>query len=202
MPGPYIAILPRACGPFGWTSVYYPVVQSLSAAADAADTINDAELGLLPETVTVPDLLRVSDVTVFNDSMLRQASHTTGQYKGGTAPVGNFDPNQALGIKFGAGDLNRATKYLRGLPVNLCNGLGRNTFTPDQEWGNNEVIYENAITNKFGILHRKIVQGQPPAYTLNSITVVIHFFVNAPVNLSIRRAGRPFGLPRGRARAG
>jgi len=200
MPGPYIAILERSTGPFGWSSVYFPIATTLDNAADLADQINDKEMALLSEQVTA-GLIRVSDMTIFNDSRLRSPTTTKGTY--GTVPgpgPGVIDPNLAVPIKISAGDNHRTTKFLRGVPTTLVSNLGRATFTPDQEWGNFQVLYENLMETSFNIVSRS--PGPPPVFTPIKITSVLHYFVNAPVYMSIRRAGRPFGLPRGRARAG
>jgi hypothetical protein len=200
MAGPFQVICPRSYGPFGWTSIYYPVATNHDEAGTLGDAINSAEAGLMSNDVKI-GTLRVSDMAQKGDVLLREPAHSSGQYNlEGEPVIGPADPNLAVPIKLSAGTTNRATKYVRGVPVSLVTHLSRAQFVPDQVWGANQVILQNALINKANIVTR--VGGPPPILTPHLITVVLHYFVQIPINMSIRRAGRPFGLPRGRAPVG
>lgn len=201
MPGPFIAVLERSTGKFGWSSVYYPIAADYDSAVNAADLINTREMGLLPSLV-ISGLVRVSDMTVRGDSRVIAPTTPAGTFAEVGPPAGAaYDPNHALGMKFLSGASNRATHYLRGLPPSLVSLVNaRLVFTPSAPWVLAQGAFNTAVTNAFNIMSR--VGGPPPILTPHVITNTVLFQQNEPVNLSIRRAGRPFDLPRGRARAG
>jgi hypothetical protein len=185
---------------YGFSSVWYPIATDYPTALNLTQLANTKEMGLRSSQVTCIGV-RVSDMEVRNDSGISDPVTPKGTWVP-TAPDVDlvFDPNYAVRILMGSANLHRLTKFIRGVPAPLCNPIGRVSFTPDQTWGANSVLYETQMKTGYNIVHR--VKGQPGVFLAFPIDFVQHHFVSADIRMQIRKAGRPFDLPRGRQKAG
>jgi hypothetical protein len=185
MPGPIQGLIFIESSGSGWVESYWMQATDYTTALNDLDAVCSNRVGLSPVGVKFVNL-RVSDVTVRGDSLSKVPTGTAGTFATGT-PV---DPDIALRIKQQAGPPARSTRYLRGMPdvVFTFNPItyvpGHVTFTA------NLANYFAYLSSKTQHVHR--TAGTPPVYTTSAWTV---FVANGA---TIRKAGRPFGLPVGR----
>lgn len=176
----------------GWVSVYYPIAADYSTALSLLDGINTLEMALVPGNV-LSTFIRVSDLEVKGDSAFQTPTQGNGTYTTGTP--GTVDPATALQIRMIGGPLRRASRYLRGLPDTLYNAVDRASFTPDGTWATNYGAWKTGLMANFQLVRKKL---PGPTFTATPITGASDFLNGSTYLTTIRRAGRPFGLRRGR----
>jgi hypothetical protein len=160
-----------------------------------ADTLNTAEMGCLSSGVKA-SFLRVSDVRITGDVERQFPTVSAGGFLG-VPPATSIDANWALAISFSGGVLHRMKHFLRGLPVDFFLPWPRAHYNWTPAWGTSLANFQTQVKTEAVIATRPkgldddwsfVPVDASPALPSGSDTQY----------LSIRRAGRPFGLPRGR----
>lgn len=194
--GPFVGQIFLKTVTAGWTMTYYPDGEDYGVCMASMQTINTALMKMLPSGVT-PINLRVSDLTAKRDVLNEAPVATSGSYLGSGGPAIPADPSLALVQKFLAGPFHWFNLYIRGVPNTLVSSSDPLTMSwAAGDWDVPYLAWLNAVkTNATGMIKDL---GPPIAFTPITITSFIIHPTSKNNPLSIRRAGRPFGLRRGR----
>jgi hypothetical protein len=194
---PFVLTLFRKQADAGWVSIYYSNSSSYETALATAQTLNTNEMkisGQATECVRVA----VSQLGVSRDVIASLPTTTTGSFVG--VPASSADFNACWTITFFANPLIRAKKFLRGLPASLVNQTPEASFTPDATYKTAFDAYATFVIANCVLVHGP--RTGPGPFNTAPIFQLPVFQAGATIPLSIRRAGRPFAAPRGRARVG
>jgi hypothetical protein len=192
----YRGIATRELPDSGWSSVYYFDNDSHALAMTALDLVNSAEMSLLPSQVKA-GFLKVSDVVTKGDVLIQYPVADAGLWVGdlpGSIPA---DPNYALTLTWMAGVAKRSRHFLRGLPSEFVVIVDPARYKFTAPWGAVLATYMDQVQGSCVIATRP----KEPNGLWTSMPIDGHITLPASsdsVHLSIRRAGRPFGLRRGR----
>lgn len=177
---------------FGWSETYWLNAPDIGTAGVKLGTINDAGMGLRFSDVKLVGA-RVVDASSPRVSTLPDTSSwkLTGQYTG--AATKTLSPDLAILFRtFDAGNLHRSRIFFRGLPSDFLgadHGGPELTITYPGAALTPRDAYEAAVKANALMTHRLAKNS----YDEFPIDHVVH-----STTFHIRRAGRPFDLPRGR----
>lgn len=176
----------------GWSETYWLKGPDIGSASAQLIGILDARVALSPSAVKT-DYLRVVDAG--NPRISTAPDIPAGDVMGTfVSPGGHaFTPDAAvLARAFSADNASRSRWFLRGFPVEMVNltGAGEdNELTFPAAWTTSFADWVTAVKAGAQLVHRTA----PHTFT----NVAIDHIVSSTA-YHIRRAGRPFGLPRGR----
>jgi hypothetical protein len=190
------AVATRVHRAYGWTSTWYPIADTYEQAWTLADQMNTKEMLLHPSDVMC-NHIRLSEVHTPGDVWPGLIT-TVASDAPATGPSGTYEPNYSLPVKLAAGLDHRATVHLRGLDSAWFvpgNPAAWHVPTAAQA---GLAAYFNFFLNNFGIYSRPGKRNDfqdllIPINTANGIVAGLGYY-----QAKIRRAGRPFDLPRGR----
>jgi len=187
----------RRVGDAGWVSVFYPVSTTYEGAFSLVDLMNTQEISLLPDNVLC-DFIRISEVHTPGDAFTDIITTVKGSAPP-LGPSGTSDPNLALPIKLEAGLQNRATKFLRGMDSAwIVPGVDLSWHVPVTVQG----AFDNYLAfykTQFGVWNKPGKRNGGVEALIPITKALAHGAGSTGYYYgSIRRAGRPFGLRRGR----
>lgn len=176
----------------GWSETYWLMGPDIGTASAKLVGILDARVAMSPSAVKT-DYLRVVDAG--NPRISTAPNIPAGDVQGTFVSAGGhaFTPDAAvLARAFSADNLRRSRWFIRGFPVEMVNLTGAGE--------DNELTFPAAWTTAFGAWAAAVGAGAVMVHK-----TAPHTFVTTPIDhivssttYHIRRAGRPFGLPRGR----
>lgn len=189
MAGPYKATCLYQLPDAGWSETHYIPGASLTTAQNAAQSINTARMGIARPGVQCTGI-RVVDVSTPRLGYVLSPTQGVGTYMGEAGTI-TADPTLGFLIRMVSADaLTKSRHYVRGIPLNqitAADPFGEAPFTS---------AYVTAVNAYMAALQANAnlgVRVAPHQYTLKSISGISFSLL-----LTIRRAGRPFGLRRGR----
>jgi hypothetical protein len=189
MAGPFKGTLFINTADAGWTETYYINAASLAAASTALGNILTPRQGVSRSEVKFP-VGRIVDLSAPRTSLLLTVVAPAGTWAG--ADLSTVDPALAILVRMGSADgLTRSRHFLRGIPSLQINGAATDPIT----WGPT-AGYTTALNAWIAAVQANAVLAKktaPLTYTTKAITNMAISTVG-----TIRRAGRPFGLRRGR----
>lgn len=177
-------------GSAGWSEVFYLSAADVLSAMSLLQQLNTALLKTQCDAVFT-DGLRVSDVQVKGDGFVAAPINNSGSLAIGAGSLA--DVNLAARYRLDTADnLHRVNHYVHGLrQVDVSGGPDGRTETT--------AVY---ATLADVIAFQTVLKNNTVNWQKRSIPPVTAGFSNCELirPLSIRRVGRPFGLPRGRRR--
>lgn len=174
---------------WGWTETYWLIGANYPAARTSLAAIQTATMSCRTSGVKCTGMI-VYDA---GDPATRTSFVTDPPVLAGTfVPVGGADDRPDLGVLWVTQDpaLHRANHYFRGFPSEISSN--DDLYVPVPAWETAFNAFLATVSGNATYRH-KIAAGPPPVYTFETIA-------NAQNKqfISIRRAGRPFELHRGR----
>lgn len=178
------------CAGTGWSEVYYLSFTDYTTAMTALQSIITARMALSFSDVTCY-FVRVSDVTIRGDALIALPTTPAGTRPTGTGGA-TMDTSLCLACRQDTADnLTRVRHYVRGLYSLDVTMAPTPLWTPVAGTITALTNYQNAVvTNCVAWVNRT---AKPPV--TKSFSTSTH-----KSYLSIRKAGRPFGLQVGRRR--
>jgi hypothetical protein len=177
----------------GWTEIFYPLASTPGAAGAAAIAAANLRKEILHADCSIVQIA-LSDVSISGDSLSLLGAPIEGTVVDTT---GYLDLDSAVLVKWTVGVWNRNKTYLRGFPVSATKD-GKYTFAI----GINDALDAWIL----GVIPNFVFRGRfipnltpPPAYSIGYQPATDG---RAQAKLARRKAGRPFGLSRGRRLAG
>lgn len=138
----------------GWSETYFtPNLANPEVALNTTERLVAPRVALLaaPLTAIAPRLteIRISDVDVQRDSLVKAIAPADGTANGG--PAGDCLPiNVALLMRLNSGSLYRRQLYIRGIPAQLSNQQGE--YKPNADYNTKLDAFFTALRiNSFGI---------------------------------------------------
>lgn len=190
MAGPYKGTLFLATKDAGWTETYYHAVASLASAQTALQNIITPRLALARIGDVTILVARVVDMSAPRTAILFTPTSTAGTWSG--ADLSTVDPALALLTRMNSADgLTRSRHFLRGIPSAQLSGSASDPITWAMTAG--FITAFNAWITAV-IANAVLAVRKPPAPIVTKAISAI----NASALGTIRRAGRPFVLRRGR----
>jgi hypothetical protein len=193
----FIGVALRITADAGWVSIYYPPGVDYQEKLSNLDLVNSAELTCISNTVSCPRIW-VSDMEIPGDVVGKVPQKKTGDV---ADAAGNTDPSFALVIKQQAGTKQRSTRFLRGVPEKYFVGVDPAIFSigaPDMA---PFTAYLAALKGGFLLISRPGKRNNN-TFTQAPISIADLVPFSTGFKASIRRAGRPFVLRRGRRQPG
>jgi len=168
----------------GWSETYYRPDQSYGTFSTALNALANNRAKFLHSAYSITGC-RISDLSVFGDSFL---PNWTFPIVGGMADsvFKRPPPDLATNLRIEAGPFMRGRKYIRGVILQEVNGeyAQLDVFDP---------LVAPYVQSLLQFSH--LVKKKPPLVSeLHPISNVV------VVGMTRRKAGRPFGVPRGRRR--
>ena len=166
----------------GWSEVYYSDdTDYVTALSDLSNLATDRR-GFLPASCDLV-YLRISDPDVRGDALVA-GGRSAGLY---TAGVSCEETSVAVLVRWENPNFFHSNHYLRGVPHDC---VGDAAFVPTSTYTTAFNAYVTAL--KAGWMFARKNQTPPPKFALTPIVTA------SITRLVTRRAGRPFGLQRGR----
>jgi hypothetical protein len=189
MPGPYKGTIFLNTADAGWTETYYFNAASLSAAASLLGAIETPRMGLARAEVKCA-VLRVVDLSTPRVALLGTPPTAAGTWSG--ADLSTIDPAIAVLSRMTvAAGTTRSRHYLRGIPSAQITGSATDPIT----WAFTSGYLTALTTWVNAVIANAVlaVKGVGRSYTTIAISTITQSTIG-----TFRRAGRPFGLRRGR----